>query len=129
MKKTAMLNIRISTDTKTNLEREAKFQEVTLAELVREKLSLSTTFVKPIEKFIVWWSKRIGIDRHLFVECLIVDYMAMVSARSKVSTSTKRLLPMFRYDSEGLLLRGKELFDFLKQSYINEMEGELMSDK
>ena len=122
MPKSKALAVRLPIETWNHLNDEARRKGMTLSNLARTKLMISSEFDGPIQACVDDFSKRLGISRHRFLEAVLVDFMARISTCRSGGEDGHIFLPQFVFTDQGLL-GGKRLFEHMRAHYAREMPG------
>ncbi len=117
------LGFRLPEETWKKLEDEAQSKGMSMTDLARQKVMLSTDFEKPVQRLIDHYSSMLNISRHEVVEAILTDYVAMQQAYLDVWGPGKRILEEFIFTEKGIM-RGKQLFEARKAVYSQEFKRE-----
>ena len=120
---TKTLGFRLPEETWKKLEAEARGKGVSMTDLARQKVMLSTDFEGPVQTLIDHYSSVLNISRHEVVETILTDYLAMQQAHSDVWGSGKLILEEFTFTEQGLM-RGEDLFELRKAVHTQEFMRE-----
>jgi hypothetical protein len=117
------LGFRLPEETWKKLEAEAQGKGVSMTDLARQKVMLSTDFEGPVQKLIDHYSTMLNISRHEVIEAILTDYVAMQEAHSDVWGPGKLILEEFTFTERGLM-RGQHLFELRKALHAKEFKRE-----
>ena len=120
---TKTLGFRLPEETWEKLEAEAQGKGVSMTDLARQKVMLSTDFEGPVQALVDHYSSVLNISRHEVVEAILTDYVAMQQAHSDVWGSGKLVLEEFTFTEKGLM-RGEDLFELRKAVHTQEFMRE-----
>lgn len=120
---TKTLGFRLPKETWEKLEAEAKSKSISMTDLARQKVMLSTDFDGPVQELVDHYSSMLNISRHEVVEAILTDYVAMQQAHLDVWGPGKRILEEFIFTEKGIS-RGEQLFDLRKAFYTQEFSRE-----
>lgn len=115
------LGFRLPEETWKKLEGEAQGKGMSMTDLARQKVMLSTDFEGPVQALVDHYSSMLNISRHEVVEAILTDYVAMQQAHLDVWGPGKRILEEFIFTEEGVM-RGQELFEVRKADYNQEFK-------
>jgi hypothetical protein len=105
------------------LEAEAQSKGVSMTDLARQKVMLSTDFEGPVQKLLDHYSTMLNISRHEVIEAILTDYVALQEAHSDVWGPGKLILEEFTFSERGLM-RGQHLFELRKALHGQEFKRE-----
>ena len=117
------LGFRLPEETWKKLEAEAQGKGVSMTDLARQKVMLSTDFDGPVQKLLDHYSTMLNISRHEVTEAILTDYVAMQEAHSDVWGLGKLILEEFTFTERGLM-RGQHLFELRKALHAKEFKRE-----
>jgi hypothetical protein len=117
------LGFRLPEETWEKLEQEAQSKGMSMTDLARQKVMLTTDFEGPVQALVDHYSSVLNISRHEVVEAILTDYVAMQQAHSDVWGPGKLILEEFTFTERGVM-RGQELFDLRKAVHTQEFKRE-----
>ena len=117
------LGFRLPEETWKKLEVEAQSKGVSMTDLARQKVMLSTDFEGPVQALVDHYSSVLNISRHEVVEAILTDYVAMQEAHSDVWGPGKLILEEFTFTEQGVM-RGQDLFELRKAVHAQEFKRE-----
>jgi hypothetical protein len=117
------LGFRLPEETWKKLEAEAQSKGVSMTDLARQKVMLSTDFEGPVQALVDHYSSVLNISRHEVVEAILTDYVAMQEAHSDVWGPGKLILEEFTFTEQGVM-RGQDLFELRKAVHAQEFKRE-----
>ena len=117
------LGFRLPVETWKKLEAEAQSKGVSMTDLARQKVMLSTDFEGPVQKLFDHYSTTLNISRHEVVEAILTDYVAMKQEHLDIWGPGKLILEEFVFTEKGLM-RGQELFEVRKAVHNREFKRE-----
>ena len=117
------LGFRLPEETRKKLEAEAQSKGVSMTDLARQKVMLSTDFEGPVQALVEHYGSMLNISRHEVVEAILTDYVAMQQAHSDVWGPGKLILEEFTFTEQGLM-RGQDLFELRKAVHAQEFMRE-----
>jgi hypothetical protein len=117
------LGFRLPEETWKKLEAEAQGKGVSMTDLARQKVMLSTDFEGPVQKLFDHYSTTLKISRHEVIEAILTDYVAMHQAHLDIWGPGKLILEEFVFTENGLM-RGQELFEVRKAVHTREFKRE-----
>ena len=117
------LGFRLPEETWNKLEAEARSKSMSMTDLARQKVMLTTDFEGPVQALLDHYSSVLNISRHEVVETILTDYVAMHQAHSDVWGPGKLILEEFTF-TEGGVMRGQDLFEVRKAVHTQEFKRE-----
>ena len=120
---TKTLGFRLPEETWQKLEAEAQSKSVSMTDLARQKVMLSTDFEGPVQALLDNYSTMLNISRHEVIEAIMTDYVAMQQAHLDIWGPGKLILEEFVFTENGLM-RGQELFEVRKAVHAREFKRE-----
>jgi hypothetical protein len=117
------LGFRLPEETWKKLEAEARSKGMSMTDLARQKLMLTTDFEGPVQALVDHYSSVLNISRHEVIETILTDYVAMHQAHSNVWGPDKLILEEFTFTEQGIM-RGQDLFEMRKAVHIQEFKRE-----
>ena len=117
------LGFRLPEETWKKLEAEAQSKGMSMTDLARQKLMLTTDFDGPVQALVDHYSSVLNISRHEVIETILTDYVAMHQAHSDVWGPDKLILEEFAFTERGVM-RGQELFEMRKAVHTQEFKRE-----
>jgi len=117
------LGFRLPQETWKKLEAEAQNKGMSMTDLARQKVMLTTDFEGPgpVQALLDHYSSVLNISRHEVVETILTDYVAMHQAHSDVWGPGKLILEEFTF-TEGGVMRGQDLFELRKAVHTQEFK-------
>ena len=76
-----------------------------------------------VEHFVETWRRQYGLSRQQFIERILLDYIAHLSAWTIALPDGPRPRLVAFTKHEGKLLQGRELFQFAEGVYIREISS------
>ena len=117
------LGFRLPEETWKKLEEEAQKKGISLTELARQKIMLSTDFEGSVQKLVDHYSSMLNVSKHEVIEAILTDYIARQQAHSEVLGSGGRVLEEFVFTEKGLM-RGQQLFEQRKAAHAQAYKRE-----
>ncbi len=117
------LGFRLPEETWKKLEAEAQSKGVSMTDLARQKVMLSTDFEGPVQDLLEQYTNMLNVSRHEVIEAILTDYVAMQQAHSDVWGPGKLILEEFIFTEKGLM-RGEHLFELRKAVHTKEFKRE-----
>lgn len=126
MAESKILTVRLPSEIRDSLEAEAKEKKVKLSDLVRQKLIYSAEFEDPLPEIIEKWAKSYKVPQHIFIECVVLDFIAKRAAdRNIFEPETRDSFPFIYTPGDDVVLRGVTLINHLRERYQREKKEKI----
>ena len=121
--KTQTLSFKTSTETKNALIAEARRLNVTTSHLISEKLARTTILSTIARDTVETFAQALKVNQSTIVDILTVDFAARRAAEREVlGRGFYETQPFIHNMDNGKLIKGDELFIFLKRAYSREIQ-------